>query len=239
MSPADPGVSSNERLELREEFRPLFRELRSCVQPLLDASGDRGVVIGIAGESGSGKSVTSKGLERELVASGVGVCVLHQDDYFRLPPRVNHEHRCASLANVGPHEVQLALMQSHIAAFRERRDRVSAPCVDYAADAFRERPLDFSAARVLIVEGTYVLMLEDIDLGIFLEATHEDTRERRRMRNRDIDAPIVDRVLEIEHRLVSPQRAAAHVVIDRHFRASVRQAGTATRDPVSEPAREP
>jgi uridine kinase len=162
--------------------------------------------------------VTSKGLERELAEFGVSVVVLHQDDYFILPPRKNHEHRCESLEHVGPHEVNLALLQSHIAAFRERRSRLTGPRVDYPSDSFGTRPLDFSRTQVLIVEGTYVLHLDDVDLRIFLEATHEDTRERRLVRNRDIDAPIIDQVLAIEHRLIAAEAAAAHLVIDRQFR---------------------
>jgi uridine kinase len=78
--------------------------------------------------------------------------------------------------------------------------------------------VDFSGVEALIVEGTYVLTLEDLDVGIFLDATHEDTRERRRVRNRDIDAPIIDRVLAIEHRIIAPQASRAQIVIDREFR---------------------
>lgn len=210
-------MSTNERLVVREEYRPLFQALYARVEPLLAHAGKRGVVVGIAGESGSGKSVTSKGLERELSEHGHSVCVLHQDDYFHLPPRRNHEHRCESLDNVGPHEVNLSLLQSHIAAFRERRANVTCPSVSYATDSFGEKQVDFSRPDVLIVEGTYVLQLDDIDLRIFLEATHEDTRERRRERARDIDAPIIDRILEIEHDIIATQAQRADVRIDRHF----------------------
>lgn len=175
-------------------------------------------VIAVAGESGSGKSVTSVDLARALDAAGVPAGVLHQDDYFKLPPRTNHEHRCVDLAHVGPHEVDLARLHSHIIAFREARDSVIAPVVDYPANAFGTQVIDFSPLSALIVEGTYVLRLDDVDIRIFLEATNDDTRERRRVRNRDIDAPIVDQVLAIEHALIAPQVALAQIVIDREFR---------------------
>lgn len=197
---------------------PLFASLHSLVSPRIDASPDRRLTIGIAGESGSGKSVTATGLARALEESGIRTCVLHQDDYFLLPPRANHEHRCVDLAHVGPHEVNLALIQEHIAAFRGCRRDVLVPRVDYASDSFGTRSCDFSGVAALIVEGTYVLTLEDIDVGIFLDATHVDTRERRRARNRDIDAPVVDRVLAIEHRIIAPQASRAQIVVDRDFR---------------------
>ena len=77
--------------------------------------------------------------------------------------------------------------------------------------------LDFSQAAALIVEGTYVFRLQAIDVRVFLEATHEDTRERRRIRNRDIDAPVIDQILAIEHEIIAEQAKQADIVIDRDF----------------------
>jgi uridine kinase len=175
------------------------------------------IVIAVAGESGSGKSVTAIALSQQLTSAGIPATVLHQDDYFLLPPRTNHEHRVLDLGNVGPHEVNLALLQSHVDAFRAERDGVEGPAVDYPANRFATQRHDFSRFGALIVEGTYVFRLRDIDLRIFLEATHHDTRERRRVRNRDIDAPIIDQVLALEHDLIAPQAAQANILIDRDF----------------------
>jgi uridine kinase len=47
--------------------------------------------------------------------------VLHQDDYFVRPPRTNHAHRVRDLRAVGPHEVDLARLAAHVAAFRGAR----------------------------------------------------------------------------------------------------------------------
>ena len=68
-----------------------------------------------------------------------------------------------------------------------------------------------------------MLRLEDIDVRIFLEATSDDTRERRLLRNRDLHEPFVDQVLAIEHDLIAPQAAAAHIVIDREFHVTRRK----------------
>jgi uridine kinase len=173
-------------------------------------------VIGIAGESGSGKSITATALAQVLDAAGHASVVLHQDDYFRRPPRANHEHRCGDLSSVGPQEVDLARLAQHVADFRAARDAVG-PRVDHRADSFQTRPLPLAAATMLVVEGTYVLGLDDLDVRVFLEATHLDTAERRRRRNRDVDEPIVDQVLAIEHALIAPQSRLAHIVVDRDF----------------------
>jgi uridine kinase len=175
-------------------------------------------VIGIAGESGSGKSVTATDLARELSAEGRACMVLHQDDYFLRPPRTNHEHREQDLQSVGPQEVDLDRLVSHIALFHAGCDEVTVPSVDYPGNRFLTRRVDFSPIDVLIVEGTYVLTLADLDVRIFLEVTADATRERRRQRNRDIDAPIVEQVLDIEHALIAPQAERADIVIDGEFR---------------------
>ncbi|GAC1657876.1 MAG: hypothetical protein NVS4B3_24850 [Gemmatimonadaceae bacterium] len=174
-------------------------------------------VIGIGGESGSGKSVTATCLAAEFTEAGLAASVIHQDDYFRLPPRANHANRVEDLRNVGPHEVDLTLLQSHIAAFRDGRDGVTAPRVDYPSDRMLTRQLDFARSELLIVEGTYVLPLPDLDVRIFLRASHDESAERRRARNRDPDTPFIERVLAIEHELIRPQLDIADIVINPDF----------------------
>ena len=187
------------------------------VQHALGARGAR-MVVAIAGESGSGKSVTALCLARELTASGLPADVLHQDDYFHRPPATNHAHRLRDLLSVGPQEVDLALLRAHVAAFRAGANGVPTPQVDYPGNCFLTRQRDFADLALLIVEGTYVLAHVHSDIRIFLDATSDDTRERRAARNRDIDAPIVEQVLAIEHPLIAAQAELADIRIDRQFR---------------------
>ena len=208
-------MTGQERLDVERLHLEFARALLEAIRADIRLATAR-PVIGIAGESGSGKSITATALAQVLGAAGQPVVVLHQDDYFVRPPRANHEHRCGDLASVGPQEVDLSLIARHIADFRAERDTVG-PRVDRASDCFRTRPLELAKAAVLVVEGTYVLGLDDVDVRIFLAATHGDTAERRRRRNRDVDAPIIDRILAIEHALIAPQVERAHVVVDRDF----------------------
>lgn len=217
--PPDAPRADASRTEARPEYARLARELAALLDAgfgVPPAAGRR--VVGVAGESGSGKSATAAGLARALAARGAPAGVLHQDDYFLRPPRANHAHRLLDLAHVGPHEVDLERIAAHVAAFRAGRDGVEAPLVDYPSDSFRTHRLDFAPLRVLVVEGTYALHLPDLDVRVFLEATHEDTRERRAARNRDAGGAFVDRVLAVEHAIIRRQADAADVVIDRAFR---------------------
>jgi uridine kinase len=194
----------------------------------LSAGGQHRLVVGIAGESGSGKSVAASSLAHALDAQGFAPQVIHQDDYFVRPPRTNHEFRMLDIdRHVGPHEVQLALIAEHIAAFHAGRD-VEGPLVDYPGNRFVSHPLPFSTCDVLVVEGTYVLGLAGLDVRIFCSATHVETAARRAARNRDIQDPMVDRVLALEHRLIAPYGATADLVIDIHFQLH-RRAGPAGR----------
>ncbi|HYW50740.1 MAG TPA: hypothetical protein VE861_09050 [Gemmatimonadaceae bacterium] len=179
-------------------------------------------VIAVAGESGSGKSVTAIDLAAVLNASGITTAIVHQDNYFIRPPRTNHEHRLTDIGSVGPQEVQLALIAEHMQAFREGAGNVAAPVVDYPGNRFTTQSLDFTDARVLVVEGTYALLIEGADIRIFLDATYEDTAANRRARNRDIDTPFVAQVLAIEHRIIAPQVERADIVIDRSYGIRVR-----------------
>lgn len=174
-------------------------------------------VVAIAGESGSGKSFTALCLAQALTRARVPAIVLHQDDYFVRPPASNHANRVADIGSVGPEEVDLARLAAHVEAFRRGDRVVDAPRVDYPGDRFVASPLDFSAAAVLVVEGTYVLAYLQSDIRVFLNATYEETRERRRERNRDIDSPFVERVLSIEHAIVAAQSTLADIVIDRNY----------------------
>ncbi len=175
-------------------------------------------VIAVAGESGSGKSVTAVDLAAVLNREGIRAAIIHQDDYFIRPPRTNHEFREQDITSVGPQEVQLDLIARHIAEFRAGAESITGPSLRYAENCFDTQTIALDGCNVLVVEGTYVLHLDDIDVRVFLEATYEDTAPARRERNRDIDAPFVQQVLQIEHGIISQQRARADIVISPEYR---------------------
>jgi len=56
------------------------------------------IVCTISGESGCGKTTLARRLVEQLVGIGLDSVVLHQDDYFRLPPRASDAKRLEDLA---------------------------------------------------------------------------------------------------------------------------------------------
>jgi len=196
----------------------LAQQLFELLRPRWETQPNTRVVVAVAGESGSGKTATARKFALACEQGNVRTVQINQDNYFHLPPRTNHEQRAQSLSHVGPHEVNLALISEHIAAFRAGVSEVAGPLVDYPGNRFTTQTLSFADATVLVVEGTYVLQLESIDVRVFLQATHHETEVRRKERNRDIDDPFVTQVLAIEHDIISRQAAVADVMVDAEFR---------------------
>ena len=215
MTPADRSRPASAYQERAESLLALLRTHFSVPRPVR-------TVIAVAGESGSGKSVTATDLTTVMNDAGIGTVIIHQDDYFIRPPRTNHEYRVADITSVGPQEVQMELIRAHVAAFRAGAPSLTGPVVNYPENRFDTHEIALADAQVLVVEGTYALLLGVADIGVFLQATWQDTAPRRKARNRDIDDPFVDQVLDIEHRLIAPQADVADILLDRDFEISLR-----------------
>lgn len=183
-------------------------------------SRSRRSVISVAGESGSGKSETAQALADALRARGIESIVLGQDDYFVLPPKSNDAKRREDPAWLGPHrEVHLDKMQSNIDAARQGADSVVKPFIDYDANSATDEPVDLTDKDVVIVEGTYVSLLRNVDTRVFIARNRLETKEHRLKRNRGTEAtdPFIESVLEIEHKIIAGHRKLADFVITRDY----------------------
>jgi uridine kinase len=165
-------------------------------------------VCAIAGESGAGKTT----LARALVHRLEGALILHQDDYFHLPPTQTHARRQRDLGVVGPGEVDLGRLRDHIAAFRAGAPSIDAPVLAPGGDSFTARPTPLEAVCFLIVEGTYAMRLP-ADLRIFVSGTYRETLAARLARGRDPIDALTDRILAIEHDAIAPDRELADIVV--------------------------
>lgn len=179
-----------------------------------DWPGDRRLVVTVAGESGSGKSETAAALAERLGGRGHSCFVFQQDDYFRLPPKSNDRRRREGIDWVGPGEVRLDRMDADLDAFRAGIDGHAKPLVRYAEDRVDEEAVDLSAYDVAIAEGTYTSLL-NADVRVFIDRDWQQTRAHREKRRRDASEldPFIDRVLAIEHEIISAHKARADLVI--------------------------
>ena len=176
-------------------------------------------VLAIAGESGSGKTHMATSLQQALAEKGCQALVLHMDDFFKLPPASNHAKRLQDIGHVGPEEVDLVRLNNVISAFKNGATQQIVPLVNYYQNSSSEIEIELKELEVLIIEGTYTFFLDNTDFHLFMSRDYKQTKELRLARNRGSEAQdeFVDRVLEIEHQLISKSASKADALIDFHF----------------------
>lgn len=175
------------------------------------------LVIGICGESGCGKTVTAQCLQKQLEKAGKKTHVLHMDSYFWIPPKDNHLKRKGDIQWVGPQEVNIHLMETHLNLFKKGVNQLQIPIVDYENNRFDEMILEMQDVSVVIVEGVYAFHIDGLDLKIFLEKNYLDTLETRKERSREVYDTFVEQVLEIEHHLALNQKLQADLLVDKNY----------------------
>ena len=140
------------------------------------------------------------------------------DDYFKLPPLSNHKNREKNLENVGQHEVFLDLLDNHIEYIKfNKYNQLIKPLSDYASDEIREEVVKINQNSVIIVEGTYTTLLQNIDIKIFIDRDYKSTLENRKKRARDPITPFVEKVLAIEHVIISRHKTLSDIIIDQNY----------------------
>lgn len=207
-----------DKLVIKPYHLPPAREIIKVLQPKFPA---RKVSIAIGGESGSGKSTLASALKEVFSEENIKAFIFHMDDYFHLPPTSNHNQRVEDINFVGPQEVNLELLQKHIDTIISNIDSIiEKPLVHYKENEIRTESIDFSEVDILIIEGTYTLLL-NTDFRIFIDRDFRDTYNDRIERARDEMTPFVENVLEIEHTILQQSKDAADLFIDKEYNVSV------------------
>ena len=197
-------------------------EPTSVDRPFAGLAGRRPVILGLAGDSASGKSTLSRGIEYILGIERVGrVCT---DDYHRH----DREQRAAlGITPLAPQANRLDLIAAHLRLLGEGR-RVTKPTYDHVTGSFGPDEV-VAPSEVVIVEGLLPFVDRDardaIDVGVYLEP---EERLRRRWK---LERDVFERgyspkavVAELERRepdaaeYVRPQRDLADIVVRFHRR---------------------
>lgn len=178
---------------------------------------DQRFTMTVAGESGSGKSEMGQALADALAERSVTAIVFQQDDYYVLPPRSNDAARRANFCWVGTTEVRLGLLDEHLAAARDGAASIVKPLVVYADNLITEETISLVGADVVIAEGVYTSLCENVDRRIFIARNRLETMEARVRRGREDFDPFIEDVLQREHEIISQHRDRADVVITREY----------------------
>jgi len=208
-----------DKLVLLDYHRRAAREIVSYI--IQDIKKRKDIfVITVAGESGSGKSETSKALADELDKFGIKSVLLGQDDYFVLPPKSNDLKRRENPEWLGPHvEVRLDVLEQNLLNAIQGKREIVKPLVDYDSNTIEEETINLDGIKVLIAEGTYTSLLKHVDTRVFICRNWLDTLEHRqkRMRGNEVGDPFIDQVLSIEHKIIAGHKQLADILITKDY----------------------
>ncbi len=178
-------------------------------------------VFTVAGQSGAGKSEIAHELGKILEQEGMKTYVFAQDDYFQYPPKTNHQQRLADINWVGTKEVKLSLLDQHIAAFKHTPSQLlEKPLVVFKEDRISSEKIDLSRFTAAIAEGTYTTLLTNADFHVFIDRDYHDTKADRVERGRDTIDEFSERIMKIEHEIISKHRELARFVVDKKFKVT-------------------
>ena len=176
-------------------------------------------IITVGGESGSGKSETAASIADSLQSQGIKSYIFQQDDYFVYPPKTNSEKRKKDISWVGPQEVKIDLLNRQLQSIKDGKNNIVKPLVLFKEDKITEETVNVSEFKVLIAEGTYTTLLKSADKHIFIDRDLNDTLEARRKRNREKQDDFLEKILTIEHNIISTHKQYAEIVITSDYNA--------------------
>jgi uridine kinase len=205
-----------DKLIIKDNHRQAAEQIVERILPELRSS-PRIYTITIAGESGSGKSETGRAVADALNSRGLKTLVLQQDDYFVHPPKTNDRTRRRDIGWVGMQEVRLDLLDQHLAQIRAGARRIVKPLVVYEEDRITEEDVSLRGIAAVVAEGTYTTALVNADTRVFIDLTYLETLQSRLERAREAQDDFLEKVLEIEHRIISAHKSRADYLIDKQY----------------------
>lgn len=205
-----------DKLIILEQHINAARQIMKLLSPEIETL-EGMYIITIAGESGSGKSEIASVISQLLSEKGIESIILQQDDYFVYPPRTNAEMRTKNIDHVGLTEVRLELLDQNLKDARDGKGEIEKPLVIFEEDRITEETVSLEGIHVIIVEGTYTTALENVQSRVFIDRTYIDTREVRKRRAREKQDDFLERILEIEHAIISSHKERADLIVTRTY----------------------
>jgi uridine kinase len=174
-------------------------------------------IVGISGESGSGKSELSHALGKALKAHNIRVKVVHTDNYYKIQPLLREEwRRNKGFDMIGHDEYDWVKIQKTIRDFKEEQETMM-PCVDLIPEQVDKLLVDFEKIDLLIVDGLYAIKAPDIDLRIFIDLTYHETKINQIIRMKEAMTDFRLNILEREHQAVRALRPMADMIINKAY----------------------
>ena len=205
-----------DKLVIQEGHIKAARQIVKLLFPQITRTQDK-FTITIAGESGSGKSEIAAVLSDLLFEKGIKSIILQQDDYFVYPPKTNAKMRRKDIGHVGLSEVRLALLDENLKDITEGKSKIEKPLVIFDEDRITKETVELRGIKTVIVDGTYTTILKNVHQRIFIDHTYADTREIRKRRAREEQDEFLEKILELEHRIISSHKPQADIIVTSDY----------------------
>ena len=175
-------------------------------------------IIGISGESGSGKSELAHAVAKELKTHGIIAKPLHIDNYYRILPLERTQWRTDNGIEkvVGFGEYDWDTINRNIKEFKNN-EKSTGPCVDLVTEQVDQLTTDYSTVDMIIVDGLYAIETEAVDLRVFIELTYHETKKAQKVRGKEPQNEYRARVLEQEHKTVQSMKPKADLLVGMDY----------------------
>ena len=192
---------------------------RQCLPLILEEikKSDNKYMLSVAGESGAGKSEIAASIAEELEKEGLKTYIFQQDDYFVFPPKTNAEKRKEDIKWVGTQEVKIDLLDSALDEIQQGKYEIEKPLVNFQEDKIGTETVSLGEYSVFIAEGTYTTLLNHLDCRIFIDRNYHDTKASRLERNREEQDDFLEKILMIEHEIISKHKSFADIIIGKDY----------------------
>lgn len=174
-------------------------------------------IVGISGESGSGKSELAHALGKRLKEEHIRVKVIHTDNYYRIQPLLREEwRRNKGFDLIGIDEYDWIKIRKTIRDFKEEQECMI-PCIDLISEQVDKLITDFSKVDLLIVDGLYAINAPDIDLRVYIDLTYHETKINQIIRMKEALSDFRLAILEKEHQAVTSLKPKADLIVDKSY----------------------
>ncbi len=189
----------------------------AIIQKILERKKDK-FIIGISGESGSGKSELAHVIAKGLRKHGIMAKPIHIDNYYKVLPLERTEWRKKNGIEkvVGYGEYDWDAIYRNIEDFKNNR-KSDMPCVDLVTEQVDQLTTDFNGIDMLVIDGLYAIKTDGVDLRIFLELTYHETKKAQVVRGKEPQNEYRMAVLEQEHRMVQALKPKADILISKEY----------------------
>ena len=210
-------------LLIEEKHRVAGAKIIDQILKVKEEKNKENLIIGISGESGTGKTELAHVVAKGLRAHGIFAKPIHIDNYYKTLPLERTEWRTSNGVEnvVGYDEYDWALIYKNISDFKNKA-KSTMPCVDLVTEQVDMLTTDFSSVDMLIVDGLYAIKTEDIDIRVFIDITYHDTGKAQKLRGKEPQNEFRMKVLLKEHDMVKDLKSSADIIVNKDYSVRVK-----------------